>query len=60
MGFVEIPNTRAVIHINNQHRDPVYGWSDLSVTNWAFQLKRKIMLLWVTFLDGVSLPRVLA
>lgn len=59
-GFVTIPMNRAVIHLNNQHRDPVYGWSDLSVTNWAFQLKRKIMLLWVTFLDGVSLPRVLA
>lgn len=59
-GFVEIPHTRAVIHINNQHRDPVYGWSDLSVTNWAFQLKRKIMVLWMLFLDGVSLPRVLA
>lgn len=59
-GFVEIPPPRAVIHINNQHRDPVYGWSDLSVTHWAFQLKRKIMLLWITFLDGVSLPRVLA
>lgn len=60
MGFVEIPATRSVIHINGQHRDPVYGWSDLSVTNWAFQLKRKIMLLWVSFLDGVSLPKVLA
>lgn len=60
MGFVEIPANRAVIHLNNQHRDPVFGWSDLSVTNWAFQLKRKIMLLWVTFLDGVSLPRVAA
>jgi len=59
-GYVEIPPERAVIHLNNQHRDPVYGWSDLSVTHWAFQLKRKIMLLWVTFLDGVSLPRVLA
>lgn len=59
-GYVDIPATRAVIHINGQHRDPVYGWSDLSVTNWAFQLKRKIMLLWIAFLDGVSLPRVLA
>lgn len=59
-GYTDIPSQRAVIHLNNQHRDPVYGWSDLSVTHWAFQLKRKIMLLWVAFLDGVSLPRVLA
>jgi hypothetical protein len=59
-GYVDIPANRAVIHLNGRHRDPVYGWSDLSVTHWAFELKRKIMLLWVTFLDGVSLPRVLA
>jgi hypothetical protein len=60
MGFIKIPAQRAVIHLNNQHRDPVYGWSDLSVTNWAFQLKRKIMLLWVTLLGRVAEPWVLA
>ena len=59
-GYVEIPANRAVIHINNQHRDPVYGWSDLSVTYWAFQLKRKIMLLWATLLGRVAEPWVLA
>lgn len=59
-GYTEIPRQRAVVHINNQHRDPVYGWSDLSVTHWAFQLKRKIMLLWVTLLGRVAEPWVLA
>ena len=60
MGFIEIPGERAVIHLNNQHRDPVYGWSDLSVTNWAFQLKRKVMMLWMTMLSRVAEPWVLA
>lgn len=59
-GFVHIEPQNAVIHINNQHRDPVYGWSDLSVTNWAFQLKRKVMLLWATLLSRVAEPWVLA
>jgi hypothetical protein len=60
MGFIEIPKQRAVIHLNGQHRDPVYGWSDLSVTNWAFQLKRKVMLLWVTLLGRAAEPWVMA
>lgn len=59
-GYAEIPANRAVIHINNQHRDPVYGWSDLSVTHWAFQLKRKVLLLWATLLARVAEPWVLA
>lgn len=59
-GYVTIPPERAVIHINNQHRDPVYGWSDLAVCNWAFQLKRKVMLLWATLLTRVAEPWVLA
>jgi hypothetical protein len=59
-GYIEIPNNRAVIHINNQHRDPVYGWSDLSVTHWAWTMKNKINQLWFSFLGRVSLPWVLA
>lgn len=60
MGFARIPGNRSVIHLNNQHRDPVYGWSDLSVTNWAYQLKRKVMALWMTLLRRVAEPWVLA
>ncbi len=59
-GFVQIPAQRAVIHINNQHRDPVYGWSDLAVTNWAYNLKRKVMQLWMTLLRRVAEPWVVA
>jgi hypothetical protein len=59
-GFTTIEPQNAVIHINNQHRDPVYGWSDLSVCNWAFQLKRKVILLWATLLSRVAEPWVLA
>jgi hypothetical protein len=59
-GFVDIGPDRAVIHLNNQHRDPVYGWSDLSVTHWAYELKRKVMMLWVTMLGRVAEPWVMA
>lgn len=59
-GFVTIPASKAVVHVHNQYRDPVYGWADLEVTYWAYTLKRQIMQLWITFLDNASQGRVLA
>lgn len=59
-GYVRIPANRAVVHIHGQHRDPVNGISDLAVTHWAWKLQQKILLMWATFLDGTSLPKVLA
>lgn len=59
-GYVRIPASRAVVHIHGQHRDPVNGISDLAVTHWAWTLQQKILLMWATFLDGTSLPKVLA
>jgi len=59
-GYVRIPASRAVVHIHGQHRDPINGVSDLAVTHWAWTLQQKILLMWATFLDGTSLPKVLA
>lgn len=59
-GYVRIPANRAVVHIHGQHRDPVNGISDLAVTHWAWKLQQKILLMWATFLDGASLPKVTA
>lgn len=59
-GYVRIPKARAAIHIHGQHRDPMNGISDLSVTHWAYTLQQKILLMWATFLDGTSLPKVAA
>lgn len=59
-GYVRIPASRAVVHIHGQHRDPMNGVSDLAVTHWAWKLQQKILLMWATFLDGTSLPKVLA
>lgn len=59
-GYTEVPKERAVIHINGQHRDPVYGWSDLSVTYWAFEMKRKVLALWLTLMGRTAEPWVMA
>lgn len=60
MGFIEIPQNRAVIHINNQHRDPMFGWSDLEVTHWAWCMKKQVLQLWFTLLRRSAEPWVLA
>lgn len=59
-GYVRIPMARALIHVHGQHRDPINGISDLAVTHWAWTLQQKILLMWATFLDGTSLPKVIA
>lgn len=58
-GYVRIPAARAVVHVHGQHRDPINGYSDLAVTHWAWSLQQKILLMWATFLDGTSLPKVI-
>lgn len=60
LGFVRIPATRSVIHLNGQHRDPINGVSDLEVTHWAWNLQQKILLMWATFLDGQAMPKIVA
>lgn len=59
-GYVRIPSARAMIYVHGQHRDPINGVSDLSVTHWAWKMQQKILLMWATFLDGQSQPKVLA
>lgn len=59
-GYIEVPQNRAVIHINNQHRDPLYGWSDLAVAHWAWNLKKMAFHLWTVFLRRLATPWVLA
>lgn len=59
-SYVRIPMARALVHVHGQHRDPINGVSDLSVTHWAWNLQQKILLMWATFLDGTSLPKVAA
>jgi len=59
-GYVRIPKVRALVHVHGQNRDPINGISDLAVTHWAWTLQQKILLMWATFLDGTSLPKVAA
>lgn len=59
-GYVSVKKKNALIYIHGQHRDPLWGISDLQVTYWAYQLKQKLLFLWSTFLGNQALPKVIA
>lgn len=59
-GYVEIPARRALIYIHGQRRNPIDGISSMEATWNAYQLKEKILALWMTFTGTLSIPRVLA
>jgi hypothetical protein len=47
------------VFTNGLEQDPVRGISDLEVAMWCFRTKRKVMVLWLTFLSAHALPRTL-
>lgn len=58
-GYIRVPNKRALMYVHGQHEDPINGVSDLQVTHWAWTMLQRILLLWATFLDGQSQPKVI-
>lgn len=54
---IYIKPQRALVHIHNQHRNPLEGKSDLDIAHWCFITKQKIRFLWYQFLEGQSLPK---
>jgi hypothetical protein len=57
-GYVDIPKNRAWVYINGKHRSPLTGTSELDLCYWAYQTKLKIIFLWLAFLEGQSLPKI--
>lgn len=56
---VEFPPKKALVFTNGLDQDPVRGVSDLEVAMWCFRTKRKVMVLWLTFLSAAALPRTM-
>lgn len=56
---IQIPPNRSFVYTHGTRRDPLNGSSDLEVAFWCYQTKQKILLLWLQFLQAVSLPRVI-
>jgi hypothetical protein len=58
-GYVYVPQQRSFIYTHGTHRQPKKGLSDLAVAWWAYETRRKVLFLWLQFLETQSLPRVL-
>lgn len=56
---IEIPANRAFVYTHATRRDPLNGSSDLEIAYWAWKTKQKILMLWMQFLQSVSLPRII-
>lgn len=50
---------QSLVFINGLDKDPISGVSDLEVAMWCWRTKRKVMLLWLTFLSAYALPRTM-
>lgn len=58
-GWARIPKQRALIYTHGTHREPLKGISDLSVAWWAYETRKKLLFLWLQFLELQSQPKVL-
>jgi len=57
--MVDLEPLYSYVYIHGQHREPVRGYSDLRVVWRNYELKQKVKFLWFTFLESLSLPRVI-
>jgi hypothetical protein len=57
--MVEITRPYAMVYVHGTHREPIRGYSDLRVVWKNYELKQKVKFLWFTFLESLSLPRII-
>lgn len=58
-GYVDVGNRRAFIYTHGTWRDPIFGFSSMSVPYWCYITKRKLRWLWYQFLDQTMLPKTI-
>jgi hypothetical protein len=59
-GYVTIDPERAFVYVHGSYREPITGISDLEVALWCYETIKKIQFLWFQFLEGQSLPKMVA
>lgn len=57
-GWIPVPRNRAHVYVHGTHRQPIKGVSDLSVAYWAYETRRKLLFLWLQYLELHSQPKV--
>lgn len=57
---VDIPAVRSMVHVNQQHRRPLDGVSDLETAYVLFEYRQKLRFLWYSGLENHALPKAVA
>lgn len=57
-GYVDIPRVRSYIYTHGQHREPLTGVSEVEVAFWCHSTQMKLLFLWMEFLEGMALQRL--
>jgi hypothetical protein len=57
-GYVDIPKVRSYIYTHGQHREPLTGVSEMEVALWCHSTQMKLLFLWMSFLEGMALQRL--
>ena len=57
-GYVDIPKIRSYIYTHGKHREPLTGVSELETSFWCYSTMSKLMYLWLQFLEGMAMQRL--
>lgn len=55
--MIPVYHDRAFVYVHGVWRDPVDGLSSMQVAHWAWETKRRLMSLWMSFLEQTALPK---
>jgi hypothetical protein len=57
-GYVDIPKIRSYIYTHGKHREPLTGISEMEVSLWCYNTMCKLLFLWMNFLEGMAMQRL--
>jgi len=57
-GYVDIPKVRSYIYTHGKHREPLTGISEMEVSRWCYETMAKLQYLWLNFLEGMAMQRL--
>jgi hypothetical protein len=57
-GYVDIPKIRSYIYTHGKHREPLTGVSEMETAYWCYQTQAKLAYLWLSFLEGMAMQRL--
>lgn len=57
-GWIPVSRQRSHIFVNGAHRQPLKGTTDLSVCWWAYETRKKLLFLWMRYIERATDPKV--